>query len=323
MDKPGTRGEIVILGSEINRIANSGDVVYAVDSANNKLHRSGNGGLTFTDITGAFSNTGVTLPILEIAVAPGMPQYVVVSDNVSRIYWSNDSGATWNDTGFPPAVPVGPTIQCLAISNGYLGDGSDLYHDLAVGTAAWGDSTTIGQVWTIKVGTSFASWQLQALPFTGYPGAEVSAIAFSPNYSKDFTILSVASTAADLGTVSDNNTYLSIGFRDLSLQTTTWNGITGYPVQIDDSGDAPGVTSIISRIALPSDYSGDKQTSRKVFVSYNRQPDANDDVYRFDDITPYRLNVAGGVADNISSIAYYGTLKSGKLLAGESDPSID
>jgi hypothetical protein len=323
VDKPGGRGEIVLFPSEINRIANSGDVVYAVDSANNKLHRSGNGGLTFTDITSAFSNTGVTLPILEIAVAPGMPQYVAVSDNVSRVYWSNDSGATWNDTGFSPAVPGGPTIQCLAISNGYLGEGSDLYHDLAVGTAAWGDSITTGQIWTVKVGTSFASWQPQALTFPGYPGAEVSAIAFSANYSKDFTILSVASTAADSGTVSDNKTYLSIGLRDLSLQTSTWNGIAGYPVEIDDSGDAPGVTSIISRIALPSDYSGDKSTSRKVFVSYNRQPDAEDDVYRFDDVIKDRLRVAGGVADNISSIAYYGTLKSGKLLAGESNPSTD
>jgi len=322
VDKPGAKGEIVVVPSEINRIATSGDVVYAVDTANSKLHRSGNGGGTFTDITRPLIAAGAKLPAHEIAVAPGMPQCVAVSDNESGVWWSGDSGVTWSNTSFPAAFTGGPTIQCVSISNGYLGDGSDLYHDLAVGTADWGNNTTTGQIWTVKVGASFASWQPQALSFPGYPGAEVSAVAFSPNYSKDFTILAVASTA-DNSTVSDNNTYLSIGFRDLSLQTTTWNGITGYPARVDPWGDGPGVSNIISRIALPSDYSGDKSTSRKVFVSYNRQPDANDDVYRFDDATWYRLNVASGPADNISSIAYYGTLKSGKLLAGESNPSTD
>lgn len=322
VDKPGERGEIVVFPSEINRIANSGDVVYAVDTANSKLHRSGNGGLTFTDITSAFANTGVTLPIREIAVAPGMPQYLAVSDNVSRVYWSNDSGATWNDTSFP-SISAPEAIQCIAISNGYLGDGSILYHDLAVGTAAWGDSTIAGKVWTIKVGTSYAGWQLQDSPLLATTAADISAIAFSPNYSKDFTILCIASTAADLGTVSDNKTFLSIGFRDLSLQTTNWIGTAGYPVQIDSSGDAAGVTGIVSRIALPSDYSGDKDMSRKVFVSYYRTDNVTaNNVYRIDDY-PRLVQTLFQAYDNISSIAYYGTLKSGKLLAGEVYKSTD
>ena len=331
VDKPSSTGEIVLVPSEINRIATNGDVVYAVDTANRRLHRSGNGGGTFTDITRALIDAGAKWPT-EIAVAPGMPQFVAVSDNASSVYLSVDSGATWSNTGFTAAENT--TVQCIAISNGYKGDGSDLYHDLAVGTAAWGDNTTTGagQIYSAKVGKSIPNWGNDNLTIFGAP-VDISAIAFSPKYKDDSTILAVASTA-DNGTVSSGNTYLCIGLRDLSKQTptTTWNNKNPgfealYPAKIDNSGgDAIGV-SIISRIALPSDYGGDKQTTRKVFVSYNRNPNIlnSNDVYRFDDDTKTRnkLNVPypGGAA--ISSIAYYGTLKSGKLLAGEANPSAD
>jgi len=323
VDKPSIRGEIVIVPSEVNRIATSRDIVYAVDTANSRLHRSDNGGLTFTEITTALSNAGAQLPVHEIGVAPDRPQYVAVSDNVSSVYWSDDNGATWNDTGFPAVTGI---IQCIAISNGYR-VGADLYHDLAIGTAAWGDAITTGQIWTLKVGKSFAGWQNQALIFPGHPGAEVSAIAFSPQYNSDSTILAVASTADDLVPPPDNNTWLCIGLRDTSLQTTTWNNAAsypGYPVRIDSFGDTPGVSRISCTLSLPSDYSSTIASSRLAFVSYNRDPDGHDDVYRvWDDKAPQcqALNVAGGAADNISSIAYYGTLISGKLLAGESNPN--
>lgn len=312
VEKPSIKNEIVVVPSEINRMAASHDIVYAVDTANKKLHRSDNGGLTFEDITSALANAGASMPVHEIGVAPDRPQYVAVSDDLSRVFWSNDSGVTWSNAGLPA---ITGDIQCIAISNGYR-EGADLFHDLAVGTAEWGDAaaTTTGQIWTIKVGQSFASWQNQGLTFPGHPGAEVSAIAFSPQYISDSTILAVVSTAADLA--PPGNTFLCIGQRDLSLQTTSWNGPAGYPLVIDTVGDAPGVSRIVSTIALPSDYNGTIATSRKVFVSYNRQPDANDDVYRFDDVAKDRLGVAGGGPIDICSIAYFGTLTSGKLLAG-------
>ena len=101
VDKPSIKNEIIVAPSEINRIAASHDVVYAVDTANKKLHRSNNGGLTFTDITNTLP-AGV-LPaheIHEIAVAPDRPQYVaIVTNNRTKVYLSNDSGATWADTG--------------------------------------------------------------------------------------------------------------------------------------------------------------------------------------------------------------------------------
>ena len=324
VDNPGAKGEIVLVPSEINRIATSGDVVYAVDTANGWLHRSGNGGGTFDNITLALKDAKFPLPIHEIAIAPGMPQCVAVSDDNSTVYWSADSGATWSNTSFP-TLTAPETIQCIAISNGYMDEsaGTDLFHDLAVGTAAWGDNTTAGQIWTVKVGKSIPSWDNQTLTFPGTMGAEVSAIAFSPRYgsgkNSDSTILAVASTANDASPGSENSTWLCIGQRDLSSENTTWNGITDYPVQIDPWGDASG-EHITSSIALPSDYSGSDIKSRMVFVSCNTTttPGAND-VYRiYDNLSPQVIRLFGS-GTNINSVAYSGSVKAGKLLAGGVD----
>ena len=314
VDKPSINGEIIVTPSEVNRIVASHDVVYAVDTANSRVHRSNNGGLTFTDITNTLP-AGV-LPAQEIAVAPDRPQYVaIVTDNRTKVYISNDSGATWTDTDLPTTITG--TIQCIAISNGYR-VASDLVHDVAIGTADWGDvtNTTTGQIWVLQVGASFGGWKNQNLTFALAPGAEVSAIAFSSSYNSDSTILAVAS--------DNNTTSLCIGLRDLSASATTWNGlyIPGYPVQIGSLlGDSDNVTDIVSSIALPSDYVGTSSTSRKVLVSCYRELNyvpmtgpTNSGIYRLDDATsqyPLLSDIA------ISNIAYFGTLQTGKLIAGD------
>jgi hypothetical protein len=317
VDKPGIKGEIIIAPSEVNRIAASHDVVYAVDTANSKLHRSYNGGLTFTDITSALSNSGALLPAQEIAVAPDKPQYVaIVTNNRTKVYLSDNNGATWADTGL---TGISGSIQCVAISNGYI-VGSNLTHDIAVGTAQWGNATTDGQIWTLQVGASFGGWRDQGLTFAPAPGAEVSAIAFSPRYNSDLTILAVASTAVDAPTAA---TWLCIGQRDLSSQTTAWNP---NPVQIGALlGDDIGVTDIVSSIALPSDYDeGGSSTSRKVLVNCDREPTnpvtaLDNGIYRLDDATsPYQIQLLSNIA--ISSMAYFGTIQAGKLIAGDVNP---
>jgi hypothetical protein len=320
VDKPSINGEIIVAPSEVNRIAASHDVVYAVDTANSRLHRSYNGGLTFTDITSALSQSGAQLPAQEIAVAPDKPQYVAIVNNTrTKVYLSNDNGSTWTDTGLPT---INGTIQCIAISNGYP-VASTLVHDIAIGTADWGDTNTDGQIWVLQVGASFSGWQNQNLTISSHTGGEISAIAFSPGYNSDSTILAVASTADDAVPAS-NSTWLCIGQRDLSASTTLWNGdyIPGYPVPIGSLlGDDIGVTGIVSSIALPSDYGGmsSKPTDRKVLVSCDREPTnpltaLDNGIYRLDDATQ-QWQLLNNIA--ISSIAYFGTLQSGKLIAGD------
>jgi hypothetical protein len=320
VEKPSIKNEIVVFPSEINRMAASHDIVYVVDTVNEKLHRSNNGGLTFTDISNALITSGVTLPIYEIAVAPDRPQYVaVVTNSRTRVYISDDSGVTWHGTGNISLAPL-EEIRCITISNGYLSSGSPpvLLHDIAIGTADW--VADAGRICTLQMGGSFSTWIDQVLILSG-TGPAVSAVAFSPKYSSDPTILA---TASDSSGTSVNGTSLCIGARDIWAQTTKWNsaaGYTAYPMIID-AAFVVGMT-VMSSIALPSDYDGSDTKTRLAFVGYTRRPIGSNDVYRIDDDVGspvQRLKVAGGVPVNISSIAYYGTLVSGKLLAGYADP---
>ena len=102
-----------------------------------------------------------------------------------------------------------------------------------------------------------------------------------------------------------------------------WDDLISYPVEIVPAGDA-SEASIISSLALPSNYSSGEASSRQLFVSFDGEPDTSyNDVYRLNDTIPIRLNANidhPGNPIDISSIAYYGTVTSGKLLAGDVDP---
>jgi hypothetical protein len=198
--------------------------------------------------------------------------------------------------------------------------------EIAIGTAVWGDADTTGQVWVLQFGERIRPWRNQGLVIDpAHAGGEVSAIAYSPDYPRDETILVVASTSDDVGAAHRNRTWLCLGERDFEEETTVWNDVGGYPVEVatassPSAGDAPGVSRISSSLSLPLNYSASREPSRRLFVSYDRVPDANDDVYLLADDTVSRLKAGGGAAIDISSIAYYGTATSGTLLAGDVSP---
>ena len=331
VDAPGTIGNIVVHPSEVSDFAGGrGDILYAADSANGKVYRSDNAGLTWTDLTSSLINAGADLTVPPasppvsniIACAPDQPGNVaIVTDGGTRVYASTDFGADWKDTRLP-ALALNERIQCIAISKTYP-IGSDNLRDVAIGTAIWGNGITDGQLWVLTIGGTASTWHntnITVDPDPAHPHAEVSAIAFSPDYADDGTILAVASTNIDVGAAYISQTWLCAGQGYPSTQTTAWNSLIGYPVEIAPAGDADGVTpvtAIISSLALPSDYRGNTdQTSRKVLVSYDRQPDSGNDVYRIDDTTVIPLNIRS-VSVDIRNIAYYGTLSSGKLMAGD------
>ncbi|MFC2002103.1 hypothetical protein ACFLUZ_06365, partial [Chloroflexota bacterium] len=220
---------------------------------------------------------------------------------------------------------VAGTIQAITISEQYT-EGEETLRDIAIGTAVWNNNTTTGEVWVFQLGKSVPSWQDQSLTVDpSHEGGEVSAIAFSPNYRSDNTIIVIASTGSDVAADYQNKTWLCMGKRDTAAETTDWDYFSGYPAEIatassPSAGDAAAVTRISSSLALPSDFSGSDEDSRQLFVSYDRVPDANDDVYRFADTTVYRLDANDGAGIDISSIAYYGTTTSGKLLTGDVSP---
>jgi hypothetical protein len=319
VDKPGTSGNIVVTPSEVSEIAiGDNGVLYAIDSENSRAYRYLNAGLSWGNITSYLLDAGAELPASKIVVAPDKADIVaVVTNNGSEVYLSTDGGVTWTDAHVPS---LAGTIQAITISNEYTETG-DSFREIAIGTAVWGDNTTTGQIWVLRLGESWASWQNQDLFIDpAYTGGEVSALAYSPDYRNDKTILAVASTSSDVAAIYQDKTWLCLGERDTSVGTMSWNTLAGYPVEIIPDGDAPGVSFLRSSLALPSDYSSDEASSRQLFASCDREPDADDDVYWLDDTTTYRMNADGGNAINISSISYYGTTDSGKLLVGDADP---
>lgn len=321
IDKPGTSGNVVVSPSEVSEIAiGSSGVLYAVDSANSAIYRSLDGGVTFEDITDKLEGEGAGLPASKIAVATDKAGIVaVVTDGGSAVYLSTDGGINWADTGVPT---LEGTIQAIAISKEYI-QGSKSLREIAIGTAEWGNDTTSGQVWVYQIGKSYSPWLNQELTVDlSHIGGEVSALAYSPDYPDDMTILVAASTASDVAADYQGKTWLCLGLRDSSEGTTEWNELpdfppVAYPVEIASAGDAPEVSWFSSSLAPPSNYSSSQASSRQLFVSYGREPvDAGDDVYWLEDTLVVRLDLDNGNAIDISSIAYYGTTSSGKLLAG-------
>lgn len=319
VDKPGLEGNVVVSPSEVSEIVvGSNGVLYALDGENSKVYRSLDAGVSWEDMTSYLVDASAELPASKIAVASDNEGIVaVVTDSGSAVYVSLDGGMSWADTNIPSLVG---SIQTITISDQYT-EGGESFREIAIGTADWGDDFTSGQVWVLRGGSVWASWENQELAVDpSYVGGEVSALAYSPDYDDDRTILVIASTGSDVAADYQNKTWLCLGERDIGDGTTVWDSFDGYPVKIAAAGDAASVAWVNSSLALPSDYFSEDELSRRLFISYDREPDAGDDVYLIDGDTPHRLDIHGGADIDIASISYHGTTDSGTLLAGDVDP---
>ena len=317
VDSPGMADNIVVSPSEVSDIAiGQNGILYAIDSENSQVYRSLDAGMSWEEISSALSEAGADLPACKIAVAPDNEGIVAtVTDSGSAVYISLDGGMSWDDTNVPTLTG---NIQALAISAKYTEDGKS-YREIAVGTAEWGDDSTTGQLWVLQGGSMWASWENQNLVIDPSPiiGAEISAIAYSPDYQHDRTLIVVASTAGDVAAPYQERTWLCLGERDTDDDSTSWDSFDDYPLEIATAGDGAGIVPINSSLALPSDYSSEDESSRRLFISYDREPDAGDDIYLIDEDTTHRLDANGGADINIASISYHGTTNSGMLLAGD------
>jgi hypothetical protein len=319
VETPATVNNIVVSPSEVSNIGvGRNSVLYAIDSENSGVYRSLDAGLSWEDISFALSKAGAELPASKIAVAPDNEGIVaVVTDGASAAYVSLDGGMSWDDTNVPALTG---NIQTLAISPKYT-EGGKPCREIAIGTAEWGDESTTGQLWVLQGGSMWASWDSQDLAIDpSYIGAEISALAYSPDYQHDRTLVIVASTAGDVSASYRYRTWLCLGERDAGDGDMSWDSFDGYPLEIAAAGDAADVARMNSSLALPSDYSSEDESSRRLFISYDREPDAGDDVYLIDEDIPYRLDTNGGADINLASISYHGTTDSGTLLAGDADP---
>ncbi len=325
MSGPGDEDLLVVTPSEVTGIAaGRNGVVYAIDGENGRMYRSLNYGLDWEDITRYLNRAGVGLPATIVAVAPDNAAIVaVVSDGGASVWMSLDGGYEWEDTRLPA---VQGELLAIDISSKYIYDGRE-YRDVAAGTASWGDGESNGELLVVQAGAIWSGWRKQNIRVDpDHIGADVCTLKFSPSYAIDHTLVVVASTGSDVDAAHQERTWIVLGERDKGTGTTSWDSFEdyGYPLELVDAGDAIDVESIRSSLALPSDYNTLIPAGRNLFVSVDRTPDHDDDVYRVDGGIPedeaVRMNVDGSDDIGIWSVAYRGTRSAGILLAGEREP---
>jgi len=294
IDTPDSTGNVIVSPSEINAIAVGADsrTFYAVDIPNSKVYRSLDAGITWDDLSGHLLSAGAALPAWNVTMAPDNPNFVaMVTSNgglPGGVFVSTDGGANWQDTNCPAAS----SISAIAISPNY---GS---YDIAIGTRT---GTGNGDVYILRA-TGPSNWASQSF------GGDILALKFSPNYRADSSLVTLS--------VHATGTYINIGIHDSAVNTTNWS--TWGPVEVTTAGagTSPTVAQVITAdLELPADFSGQAPNLRRIYVSLDA-PAANTGIYRFDDTVGYMLMPTPAPL-RISSIAYYGTYSSGKLLAGE------
>ncbi|MGD0856759.1 MAG: hypothetical protein ABSA18_13280, partial [Dehalococcoidia bacterium] len=332
IDKPGLDGNIVIHPSDVTDIALGSSVFYANDYNHSKLYRSRNGGMRWEEISsnsgsGSLKGKGATLPVTKMAIAPDEAAIIAAADNKTGLYLSVDGGVTWGDTYFPADNAI-PRIQALAISKCY---GSlNEQRDILVGTADFATGNA-GEVWMLHLGSSIPMWKNLNIE-TGGAGTQVSAIAFSPNYTSDQAVVAIASNIS--------STYLCIGKVDSSsLGGALWNAATNYdhcgsyPIPIFDtpntqsSGDGTDVTLIEAGLALPDSFSAATNGSHKLYCFYRVDatppltlPGDTSNVYRIDDSFGTSTMTVKALTNGASNHRYSSVALSGTtVVAGDKE----
>jgi hypothetical protein len=293
---PDVTDNVITSPSEINFIALSADnrTLFASDTANSKFYRSPDSGQSWRDISSLLTDAGAALPVWNIVTAPDNPSIVAVvasSGGLPRtVFLSTDGGNNWNDLGF-----TGTASICAVTISPFYGK-----YDLAVGTR---NSTGGGKLMIFQVGST-GSWADQGL------SGDILALCFSPNYSSDNSLV--------LAMADNTGSYVYTAFRDVAANTSSFGISPPVEITTAGAGTSPKAGQIISSdIELPSDFLGGTPSMRKIFITTDDAvATGNAGIFRIDDNLIYRIFQPSG-SIRISSIAYYGSASSGKLLAGE------
>jgi len=338
-------------------VGSDGATIWAVDTAisnmtsqavnDGGLYKTTNGGISWggspfdylvRDVAASLAVAADSVnynPVWDVAIAPDDPNFVAVVlddgnavtiDGGLEVWVTMDGGTNWQDTNFqgvtPATLAATEIISCIDISMDYGG-----VRDIMVGTRTI-DEGADGDIYVLKA-PGFTAWTSQDFPLNSTTpgagfGADVYAAKFSPTYVGDAAIVAIASPVG----ANSVNTYSYVGVRDLAVGMPTTDWTTYMAVEVRDPagtvGDSPGVTQVVTAdLELPSDFSGATSSLRRFYVSTDASDNTSTGIFRVDDSVVYELmdtqnmfTVAQG-GKRISSIAYYGTYASGKLMAGE------
>jgi hypothetical protein len=274
-------------------IGNNDEVIYAApgDSvSDNVVYKSTDGGIKWTALV-------TPIKVYYVAVAPNDNDLVVIANNSSKVYFSDTGNAPWQSLGIVRELPAGlpaVTIYDLAIS-----PVKDHINYVAVSGKKTGD---IAELWYINLGGIAAAWHEAITPVNGFqPSSEITAIAFSPSFASDATLVAIA-----------DNATANVTLQMLKITDNLWNniaGFTNFPCTVVNTNltrvTAASLAFIPNYISYDSDY-------RKVFIGLTIEGDAAakaaSGIYRIEDIVSTNIYLN----KKIHSVAYDGSY----LLAG-------
>ena len=319
------RGDVVH-GSEVNKIAVGSDgatilALVTVGANTTILLNSPMMGLfwgntAYANLAGAMVPLGANPFLFDVAIAPDNPAFwAVVTAGVGvnspvDVWITQNAGGKWERTNLQAAS--GALIGCIDISVDYGGK-----RDIAAGIRR-GNGGGAMDIYVLQ-STGFTGWRRQTtLPPTVVLNggmADVFALRFSATYPADGAL---AAVFAD----NTTGTMYNVALRDIDGNNIlSW----AFPLDVEVApatlpNSAFAFQLVDANLELPSDFSGQAASLRRAYISTDSgATNAQDGIYRIDDQTVYVLMDTSAAADTrrISSIAYFGTYASGKLLVGE------
>jgi len=298
------------------------------NSAADEVAYSTDGGVSFTAID---LDSTTAHPVVAIVPSPlyGVTggDTTVFAATALAVYRSQDSGLTWGrlgavqGTGNPGATL---DIRAMAVAPNYNGIGEVAIGlvDNAAGVANFSGEGSV-RVWGRNGSLDWTNPATAALP------ADITAIAYSPAFGGEGTLIAVGSAVAASGAA-----VIGTAVYHLSGFGAAWAGTLGTvlldALMIDvggaDNADADGGPILTTSIAVPSNYNAADSSTRMVFVGTNSLDTSgagsiedDDGVFRVtSSATKQIADSAVATEAAIGRVAFSGTIASGTLLATSS-----
>jgi hypothetical protein len=266
-------------------VASDSATIYAVtgnSTSDNVVYKSADGGVSWSALT-------VSISADLVAVAPDDKDIAVIANNSTpSVQLTFNGGTTWYPLSTPPSAAA---IYDIAIS----GTRAEKHYIAAAG------KDSAANLWYYSIGTPAATWQ-ETRPPGSDAGSEIAAIAFSPSFVSDATLVAISDSASG-----------DVKLQILDVSAERWNsdaGYTSYPCPV-----VSGITGVISAsLSLSPSYQASDYDTRRLYIGLTVDGNSSaSGIYRFEDTikTEMLLNT------NIYSVAYNGSY----LVAGAYDDS--
>jgi hypothetical protein len=318
---PGPANETMVSGGDIYDfdIAGDGTTIYAVgsDGTNtNMCWKSTDGGKYWVELQQNFGTIPATV-ITDcdfVAVAPDDPDIVIVADgdNVTALVTTN-GGQTWASLGSEATNEITGVADTDEIAYAYdLDISSTVSPGIRYVALAGYDDQNEAALFYFNLGAASPDWKEGTADLSNFGAVTQDtfwSVAFSPNFSADYTAVALCETTGTGGKLEE---------MVISFNTEAWNAFTGYPVVVLGNVTGSTLTVNAADLGLAPDYVGSDDVSRIVFVAVacTENTTANTGgIYRMDDNATAKALKTG---ESMNSVDFNGT----DMVAGSYDDNV-